>query len=279
MINLKKVLRKNFAIKSFCLLISLGVLFLAFSERGGADLGTQVCGGTPPQVDLCPGLTCNQLKACDVAGDSCSSHPDAVCTYDFLKTPRGYRWVLPQRISGGEGCFGIDDDGIDEPCKDRYDNDCDGFIDCADDDCNNADHAFQCPSGSQLKFKDGTRNEYLAVIGSNGAMRISGTLSEHSSFSPNGNNFVIEDASGYAFAIIEKSTGNVYLRGKFCDRYTDTYGIGYCTIGETTSALNSALTNGDSDFVITNSTGQAIAYFNNVGDLYIRGYLAQNQII
>lgn len=118
------------------------------------------------------------------------------------------------------------------------------------------------PSGKKLIFRNGDGSgspSNIAVIGSNGAVSIYGSVIEGwtGSPAPSGQDFVVRTSSGQNVAMLQRSYGRLYLNG---------------TMYQYMVALPSAGSSGD-DLIIRNSTGETVAYFDNSGNFYATGLI------
>ena len=192
---------------------------------------------------------CDISKVCNNVWEYCGGTQLTCVNVSSLKYPAPYqRWVstIPGEI-----------DAVD--CSDGIDNDCDDLFDCNDPDCS----AF-C-SSSKLKFRKGTTSTYAAVIGSNGAMDINGSLTPNvlGTITASGNNnFLIKDSSGNIVVKLDYS-GNLFLKG---------------SLNQGTPDLSGYLTDAGKQFIVKNSAGTVVAVFDQSGNLSLAGALRQLQI-
>jgi hypothetical protein len=98
-----------------------------------------------------------------------------------------------------------------------------------------------------------------ALVGSNGAMNITGTKSENQgSITPSGDDFVVKNSAGVVKAMIDGTTGNLYLAG---------------TVNENQASLSPS---GSGNFIIKSSAGEVVAYFDSGGNLWLKKTLNPN---
>jgi hypothetical protein len=98
-----------------------------------------------------------------------------------------------------------------------------------------------------------------ALVGSNGAMNITGTKNENQgSITPSGDDFVVKNSAGVVKAMIDGTTGNLYLAG---------------TVNENQASLSPS---GSGNFIIKSSAGEVVAYFDSGGNLWLKKTLNQN---
>lgn len=142
-------------------------------------------------------------------------------------------------------------------CTDGKDNDCDTKIDCV---AGNEDPDCGClgnPTAPKLKFRDGAGPSNVAVIGSNGVMDIRGTLSpSQASISSSTADFVIKNNAGTIVAMIEKSTGNLFLKGAYDKTKSQ-------------PQMNAYLANAQTEFIVKTAAGNVVAVFDINGNLFM----------
>lgn len=98
-----------------------------------------------------------------------------------------------------------------------------------------------------------------ALIGSNGAMNITGIKNENQgSITPSGDDFVVKNSAGVVKAMIDGTTGNLYLAG---------------TVNENQASLSPSASG---NFIIKSSAGEVVAYFDSGGNLWLKKTLNQN---
>lgn len=121
------------------------------------------------------------------------------------------------------------------------------------------------PSNPKLIFRngDGTGTPAnVAVIGSNGVASFHGTVTQGwtGSPGPTGEDFVLRNSAGVAQVLLQRSTGNLYLRG---------------SMYQSQGTLDADGTAGR-DFIIRNSGGDAVAFFDSNGNFYTVDMINQN---
>ncbi|MBL7050800.1 hypothetical protein ISS04_01410 [Candidatus Woesearchaeota archaeon] len=166
-------------------------------------------------------------------------------------------------------------------CSDDLDNDCDGWVDCCDEECNDlpicegvdpeSDECVYGP-GCVAEFDDslpyfeirGVGGETIAKIDQSGTMWIKGKIDYINPITMGTNNFIIKKTNGVVQLKISRDSGNLILKGA---------GTLHEDAGQ--SFLNEET---QGSVIIKNSNGDNIVRISNDGHLYLKSCVIQEEL-
>ncbi|MEK6943012.1 MAG: hypothetical protein AABX00_03045 [Nanoarchaeota archaeon] len=112
-------------------------------------------------------------------------------------------------------------------------------------------------ANGSFEIRDRSDNQ-LAVFDSNGILNIKGVLLQDLDYTPGSNDFVIEGSGGYS-AVITHPEGNLVIKGSMFENQNE-------------------LAPTPKSFIISDKDQQPVAYFDSIGDLYLKGTFLGNVV-
>ena len=227
------------------------------------------------------------LWDCDEWHDYCDYYP-AECA--------GYICIDPDQDGCGWFCGGCGSDcashnpdihpGAQEEtisqCSDDLDNDCDGWVDCCDIECNDLsplcdgvvleDNECVYAPGCVAEFDDslpyfeikGLGGETIAKIDQSGTMWIKGRIDYINPIIIGTKNFIVKDSNGVVQLRISRNSGDLVLKG-----------VGTLHEDAGQSFLNEET---QGSVIIKNSNGDNIVRISNDGHLYLKSCVIQEEL-
>jgi hypothetical protein len=196
-------------------------------------------GGTTFNFSFSPNITTKEK--CLLRGGSWLP-PDYNATRNAGCCPKGLSPDPVTLIENGADCF----DGLD--------NDCDGLFDYED--STNCTPAVS-PTSPKLIFRNSVGPNNVSVIGSNGVMDIRGSVFQSQSSLPiTGSDFVLRNGAGSPILVLQRSTGNLYLKGAL---YQNT----------AQATLNAYVGGATREFIVRNTASNAVAVMDTSGNMYL----------
>jgi len=230
-------------------------------EKRNEDLNTCDKTGVNYKEDSCSdvcGISDKSIFECGETGCSCSqSLCDGLTTGDNITTcSDGQTYFADKCTSTADG-----EDRTDNICRSSvFDSSCSASSECNGVNASSRNCDVSCVYSTSDVDKFFLKNEFGSVVawfGDAGNVWINGTLTQNSTYTATVNDeFRFQNPSGGDVLIVDLTNGNLYLDGFLFENQS--------------VLIPSEISD---DLIVQNSTGHTVAYINQTGSMFLKGFL------